>query len=121
MSTRRIVIPFEVGDGEAVERSRIRECLSDNAEACSEAASIWARLHYGHAAYVDGSLAVQSLELSSNGAGKVSMSFGWTFQDGCSDICREGDGYVDFEFSIFDGQLNLVWAWPEQASTADEF
>lgn len=121
MSTRRIVIPFEVGEGEAVERSRIRECLSDKAEACSEAASIWARLYYVHAAYVDGSLAVQSFELSSSGAGKASMSFSWTFQDGCSDICREGDGYVDFEFSISDGQLNLVWAWPEQASTADEF
>ncbi|MDA0806376.1 MAG: hypothetical protein O2983_01075 [Planctomycetota bacterium] len=123
MSTRNIVIPLErVADGESVvTRSRIEELLGDNVEACAEAAAIWARLHYGHASYVDESLAVKSVEFSSENSGTASLSFDWTFQDGCSDICREGDGYVDVEFSISNGQLNLTWSWPEQPSTADEF
>ena len=49
MSTRNIVIPLEgTPDGELFEtRLRIEELLGDNVEACAEAASIWARLHYG--------------------------------------------------------------------------
>ena len=123
MSIRKIVIPFA---GESVEgsaelvRSRIEECLHDNVEACSEAASIWARLHYGHASYVDGSMAVKSVDFSSGKSGKASLSFDWTFQDGCSDVCRDGDGHVEVEFSVADNQLNLAWIWPEQPSTADE-
>tara|TARA_R110002072_G_scaffold303121_1_gene494521 strand:+ start:39851 stop:40222 length:372 start_codon:yes stop_codon:yes gene_type:complete len=123
MSTRNIVIPFEgAADGESFEtRLRIEELLGNHVEACAEAASIWARLHYGHASYVDGSLAVKSVKFSSENSGIASLGFEWTFQDGCSDICREGDGYVDVTFSVSNGQLNLAWTWPEQASTVDEF
>ncbi len=123
MSTRKIHIPFELGDGDDLERTqkRLRECLGENVEACSEAASIWARLHYGHASYVDGSLSVKSVEFKSERSGKAALNFDWTFQDGCSDICREGDGYVDVAFSVSNSQLNLEWTWPEQPSTADEF
>lgn len=123
MSIRNIVIPFKgdsaEGSAELV-RSRIEDCLHDNVEVCSEAASIWARLHYGHAAYVDGSLAVKSVEFLSDDVGKASLSFDWTFQDGCSDVCRDGDGFVEVKFSVADDQLNLAWTWPEQPSTADE-
>ncbi|MFT5328805.1 MAG: hypothetical protein ACI8P0_006720, partial [Planctomycetaceae bacterium] len=123
MSTRKINIALETSNPESnlPIQDRIRACLTTNTEACSEAAAIWARLHYGHASYVDGSLAVESVEFSSGDAGKASLSFDWTFQDGCSDIFREGAGFVEFNFSVADGQLNLTWAWPEQASTADEF
>ena len=123
MSTRKILIPYELRDGEVLEQTqkRIRECLRENVETCSEAASIWARLHYGHASYVDGSLSVKSVVFQSVSNGKAALNFDWTFQDGCSDICREGDGYVEVEFSVSNGQLNLDWAWPEQPSTVDEF
>ena len=121
MSSQTIVIPLkDPGESEPTQ-AQIRDCLAGNVEACCEAASIWARLHYGHASYVDGSLAVKSVEFSSASSGKAALSFDWTFQDGCSDICREGDGYVDVEFSVLNGQLNLKWVWPEQASTVDEF
>jgi len=102
-------------------QERIRLCLNSNVEACSEAAAIWARLHYGHAAYVDGTLAVKSVEFASDSTGKASLRFNWTFQDGCSDIFREGAGYVDITFSAANDLLNLTWTWPEQPSTADEF
>jgi len=123
MSIRSIKLAFETSDGGSPLpiRDRIRACLSSNTEVCSEVASIWARLHYGHASYVDGTLAVKSVEFSSDETGKASLSFDWTFQDGCSDIFREGAGYVDVTFSVAGGQLNLTWAWPEQPSTADEF
>ena len=49
------------------------------------------------------------------------MNFDWTFQDGCSDIFREGTGYVEVAFAVSEEQLKLSWAWPEQPSTADEF
>jgi len=123
MSTRKILIPLEL-PGETVSeesQKRIHECLSDRVEACSEAASIWARLHYGHASYVDGSLSVKSIEFQSGSTGKAALNFDWTFQDGCSDTFHEGDGFVDVTFSVSNGQLNLEWAWPEQPSTGDEF
>jgi len=123
MSTRKILIPYELRDGKSLEPTpkRIRECLRENVEACSEAAAIWARLHYDHASYVDGSLSVKMVEFQSESNGKAALNFDWTLQDGCSDICREGDGYVEVEFSVSNGQLNLEWAWPEQPSTVDEF
>jgi hypothetical protein len=64
---------------------------------------------------------VRSVDFSSEDAGKASLGFDWTFQDGCSDIFREGAGYFEVTFSAADNQLNLTWAWPEQPSTADEF
>jgi hypothetical protein len=123
MTTKKILIPLELPDGTVSEdaQKRIRECLGENVEACSEAASIWARLHYGHASYVDGSLSVKSVEFQSDSGGKVVLNFDWTFQDGCSDSFHEGDGFVDVTFFVSSGQLNLEWAWPEQPSTADEF
>jgi hypothetical protein len=123
MTTKKISIPIEIPDGEDSERAqkRIRNVLSDHVEACSEAAAIWARLHYGHASYVDGSLSVKSVEFQSDTTGKAALSFEWTFQDGCSDTFHEGDGFVEVTFSVLNGQLNLEWAWPEQPSTVDEF
>jgi hypothetical protein len=123
MTPKKILIAIELPNGEDSERSqkRIRELLSDHVEACSEAAAIWARLHYGHASYVDGSLSVKSIEFQSDRSGRAVLNFDWTFQDGCSDTFHEGDGFIDVAFSVSDGQLNLEWAWPEQPSTADEF
>ena len=123
MSTQIIYIDFQASPDEPREltQSRIGDCLRENAEACSDAAAIWARLHYGHAAYTDGTLAVESVEFSSNQTGKATMIFDWTFQDGCSDICREGTGYVEVSFSASNNQLELSWDWPERPSTADEF
>jgi hypothetical protein len=122
MTKRRIDILFEASSNRSHDsvRASVRQCLAANTEACSEAAAVWARLHYGHAAYTDGTLAVQSVDFSATGAGKATMSFDWTFQDGCSDIYREGTGYVEFAFSVADGELRLDWVWPEQPSTADE-
>jgi hypothetical protein len=123
MNSQTINIPFESDPEESPERTRtrIQEYLSSNAEVCSEAAAIWARLHYGHAAYVDGSLNVKSVVFSSSDSGTATMNFDWTFQDGCSDIFREGTGYVEVAFAVSEEQLKLSWAWPEQPSTADEF
>ena len=123
MTTQTINIPFEAAPEESIElvRTRISACLKTNAEACSEAAAIWARLHYGHAAYADGSLNVKSVAFSSNESGTAALGFDWTFQDGCSDIFREGTGYVEVAFVVSEDQLKLTWVWPEQPSTADEF
>jgi hypothetical protein len=122
MTSQTINIPFEAAPEKSIElaRTRIQECLRNNAEVCSEAASIWVRLHYGHAAYVDGTLNVKSVDFSKNESGTAAMSFGWTFQDGCSDVFREGTGYVDVAFCVEGEQLKLNWDWPEQPSTADE-
>lgn len=123
MTIKTIHIPLEELPANEVQpvQTRVQECLSLNAEACAEAASIWARLHYGHAAYVDGTLNAESLEFSSENTGKVKMAFDWTFQDGCSDTFKEGIGYVEVEFAVSENQLILTWAWPDQASTVDEF
>jgi len=123
MTPKTISIPFEGSSKQPLKQFQagVLECLSRHAEACSEAAAIWARLHYGHASYVDGTLTVKSIDFSSDNAGKAKMIFDWTFQDGCSDTFQEGTGYVDVAFTVSNDKLQLKWAWPEQPSTADEF
>lgn len=102
-------------------RDRVQECLAANTQAFAEAASVWARLHYGHAAYVDGTLAVKSVDGVTARSGRAAMSFDWISQDGCSDICREGSGYVEFSYAVEGDVLKVDWAWPDQPSTVDEF
>lgn len=123
MTVKTINIPYAGVSTQSSEQvqQEIHQCLNLHAETCSEAASIWARLHYGHAAYVDGSLKVASIDFTSEAAGKATLTFDWTFQDGCSDTFREGTGYVEIAFTVSEDELQLTWAWPEQPSTADEF
>lgn len=123
MTVKTINLPYAGTSGQSSKQIQqgIHQCLSLHAEACSEAASIWARLHYGHAAYVDGSLNVKSIDFASDDSGMATMTFDWTFQDGCSDTFREGTGYVEIKFEVSKSELQLTWAWPEQPSTADEF
>lgn len=122
MKTQTINIPLPASDEKSrvLTPSGIQACLEHHIGKCADAASIWARLHYGHAACVDGTLSVQSVHLVSDGAGRATLTFEWTFQDGCSDIFREGTGYVEFAFRVSDDNLTLTWNWPEQPSTADE-
>jgi hypothetical protein len=122
MKTQTINIPLPASEenSHVLTQSRIQACLEQNTDMCADAASIWARLHYGHAACVDGTLSVQSVDLVSEGAGRATLAFEWTFQDGCSDIFREGTGYVEFAFRVSEDNLTLTWNWPEQPSTADE-
>lgn len=123
MTKQQVDIPFDWSPDEGADSvcDRVARCLAAHAEFCSEAATVWARFHYGHAAYVDGTLAVQSVDAVSADSGKATMGFDWTFQDGCSDICREGSGYVEFTYTVLADMLRLDWAWPEQPSTVDEF
>lgn len=123
MKKQQVDIPLD-GPSEEVADSvcdRVVRYLEAHAESCAEAAAVWARFHYGNAAYVDGTLAVQSVDAESADSGRATMRFDWTFQDGCSDICREGSGYVEFTYTILADTLRLDWVWPEQPSTVDEF
>lgn len=118
VSTDRL-IQLPLGDS-APDRSGVAACVERNLDACATAASLWARLHYEHAAYVENSLCIRDIRFQSEAAGTLSLNFEWTQQDGCSDIFRDGHGHVDFQFNIDNGQLNLTWSLPERPSTADE-
>lgn len=99
----------------------IANCVGRNLDAFATAASLWARLHYEHAAYIENSLTIRDITFRSETEGALSLNFDYTQQDGCSDIYRDGQGHVDFRFQITNDQLNLTWSLPERPSTADEF
>ena len=98
----------------------IANCVGRNLDAFATAASLWARLHYEHAAYVENSLTIRDIIFRSETEGTLSLNFNWLQQDGCSDICHNGKGHVDFQFQINNAQLTLTWSIPERPSTADE-
>ena len=98
----------------------IAKCVGRNLDEFATAASLWARLHYEHAAYVENSLTIRDISFRSETEGTLSLNFDYTQQDGCSDICRDGKGHVDFQFRIDNGQVDLTWSLPERPSTADE-
>lgn len=118
MSERRIQLPL--GDATADETG-LADCVERNLDAFATAASFWARLHYEHAAYVEKSLSIRDISFRSATEGTLSLAFDWTQQDGCSDICHDGRGHVDFQFQISNERLELTWSLPERPSTADEF
>jgi len=101
-------------------RSRVKLSVGQNLDAFATAASVWARLHYEHAAYVENSLTIRDITFRSETEGTLSLNFDYTQQDGCSDICRDGQGHVDFQFQINNDQVTLTWSLPERPSTADE-
>ena len=103
------------------DRDGIAACIEQNIDACATAASLWARLHYEHASYIENSLSIRDIRFRSETDGDVSLNFDWLQQDGCSDICRDGSGHVDFRFRIDADHLELTWSLPERPSTADEF
>ncbi|MBI1311781.1 hypothetical protein GC176_10860 [bacterium] len=119
VSTDRL-IQLPLGDS-SPDRSGIAACVERNFDACATAASLWARLHYEHAAYVENSLSIRDISFRSETEGSLSLNFDWLQQDGCSDICRDGRGHVDFQFRISNEQLELTWSLPERPGTADEF
>jgi len=86
-----------------------------------EAAALWARLYYEHAALHDESLRVHSFRFEDDFRGVVRVDFDWTIQDGCSDVCRDGTGYLELQFSASGTVLQLEWSRPERPGTADEF
>lgn len=122
MSTRTIEIPLTVETDIAKEdsRRRVEQTLIENVGAYYEAASVWARFHYGHAACLEQSMSVKDVTFVKDDEGRFRLTFDWTFQDGCSDVCHEGDGYVEMTFSVLSDALKVNWQWPEQPSTADE-
>lgn len=60
----------------------VSQVVVENRERLADAASVWARLHYEHASYVEDSLSLRRLDLDASGSGKVLMNFDWTMQDG---------------------------------------
>ncbi len=107
--------------GSPPDESGIAACVEQNLDAFATAASLWARLYYEHAAYVENSLSIRDITIRVETEGTLSLNFDYIQQDGCSDICRDGNGHVDFQFQINNDQLNLTWSLPERPSTVDEF
>ena len=118
MSDRRIQLSL---DDATADEAGLADCVARNLDAFATAASLWARLHYEHAAYIENSLTIRDITFRSETEGILSLNFDYTQQDGCSDICRDGKGHVDFRFQINNDQFNLTWSLPERPSTADEF
>ena len=99
----------------------IEALLREQVARFAEPAAIWSRLYYDHAALDDTTLKIVGIQFHTLAAGTVRVGFDWVIQDGCSDICRPGNGFVELSFCACGAELQLEWKLPYRRDTADEF